>query len=99
MELATRAIASGPEEQTSPQLHNSAARHRLREFGRKKPWIMLDNKSCQRYHLLMLDIQVIDDPPAATVALDPTRSRLLAKMAETASAPGLATGDGPAGVN
>ena len=26
-----------PEEETSPQLHNSAARHRLREFGRKKP--------------------------------------------------------------
>jgi hypothetical protein len=31
-----RAIASGAEEQTSPQLHNSAARHRLREFGRKR---------------------------------------------------------------
>jgi hypothetical protein len=24
-------------QETSPQLHNSAARHRLREFGRKKP--------------------------------------------------------------
>ena len=32
---------------------------------------MLDNKSCQCYHLLMLDIQVIDDPAAATVALEP----------------------------
>src|ERR1700731_2414401 len=29
---------------------------------------MLDNNSCQRYHLLMLDIQVIDDPAAATLA-------------------------------
>src|SRR5260370_23946085 len=52
---------------------------------------MLDNNSCQCYHLLMLDIQVIDDPATATVALEPTRSRLLSEMAEPASAATLAT--------
>jgi DNA-binding transcriptional ArsR family regulator len=39
----------------------------------------------------MLDIQVIDDPSAATVALDPMRSRLLAELAVPASAATLAT--------
>ncbi len=39
----------------------------------------------------MLDIQVIDDPAAATVALEPMRSRLLAELAEPASAATLAT--------
>ncbi|MCY1058239.1 helix-turn-helix domain-containing protein [Nannocystis sp. SCPEA4] len=39
----------------------------------------------------MLDIAVIDDPASATVALDPVRSRLLAELAEPASAAALAT--------
>jgi len=39
----------------------------------------------------MLDIQVIDDPAAATVALGPMRSRLLAELAAPASAATLAT--------
>src|SRR5204863_2389541 len=39
----------------------------------------------------MLDIQVIDDPAAATVALEPVRSRLLSEMALPASAATLAT--------
>jgi DNA-binding transcriptional ArsR family regulator len=39
----------------------------------------------------VLDIQVIDDPAAATVALDPTRSRLLSELAMPASAATLAT--------
>ena len=39
----------------------------------------------------MLDVQVIDDPAAAAVALDPTRSRLLAALAAPASAATLAT--------
>jgi DNA-binding transcriptional ArsR family regulator len=39
----------------------------------------------------MLDIQVIDDPAAATVALDPVRSRLLSELALPASAATLAT--------
>ncbi len=39
----------------------------------------------------MLDIQVIEDPAAATAALAPIRSRLLAELAEPASAATLAT--------
>jgi DNA-binding transcriptional ArsR family regulator len=38
----------------------------------------------------MLDVQVIDDPAAATVALEPVRSRLLAELAQPASAATLA---------
>ena len=38
----------------------------------------------------MLDIQVIDDPAAATVALEPIRSRLLSELAAPASAATLA---------
>jgi len=39
----------------------------------------------------VLDVEVIDDPAAATVALDPIRSRLLSELAEPASASALAT--------
>lgn len=39
----------------------------------------------------MLDVEVIEDPAAATVALDPLRSQLLASLAEPASAATLAT--------
>ncbi|MES2306527.1 MAG: helix-turn-helix domain-containing protein [Gemmatimonadota bacterium] len=39
----------------------------------------------------MLDVQVIDDPAAATVALEPTRSRLLSELASPRSAATLAT--------
>ena len=52
---------------------------------------MLDNNTCQGYHLLVLDIQVIHDPAAATVALGPMRSRLLSELAAPASAATLAT--------
>src|SRR6185312_1510418 len=38
----------------------------------------------------MLDVDVIADPAAATVALDPVRSRLLAELATPASAASLA---------
>jgi DNA-binding transcriptional ArsR family regulator len=38
----------------------------------------------------MVGLEVIDDPAAATVALDPVRSRLLAELAEPASAATLA---------
>jgi hypothetical protein len=38
----------------------------------------------------MLDVQVIDDPAAATVALEPVRSRLLSELASPASAAVLA---------
>ncbi|KUI29980.1 helix-turn-helix domain-containing protein [Mycobacterium sp. GA-2829] len=39
----------------------------------------------------MLEVEVIADPSAAVVALDPVRSRLLAELAEPASAAALAT--------
>ena len=39
----------------------------------------------------MIDIEVISDPAAATVALDPIRSQLLAELAEPASAATLAS--------
>lgn len=38
----------------------------------------------------MIDLEVIDDPAVATVALDPVRCRLLAELAEPASAAALA---------
>ncbi|MFN3513763.1 MAG: helix-turn-helix domain-containing protein [Phenylobacterium sp.] len=38
----------------------------------------------------MLDLDVIDDPAAATAALDPIKARLLAELAEPASAAALA---------
>jgi DNA-binding transcriptional ArsR family regulator len=38
----------------------------------------------------VLDVEVIDDPAAAVVALDPVRARLLAELAEPASASALA---------
>ncbi len=55
------------------------------------PSFSIDNKYCQWYHPAMLDIQVIDDPAAATVALEPIRSRLLSHMATPVSAATLAT--------
>jgi DNA-binding transcriptional ArsR family regulator len=39
----------------------------------------------------MLEVEVIDDPVAAVVALDPIRSRILSELAEPASAATLAT--------
>lgn len=42
----------------------------------------------------MLDVEVISDPAAAVVALDPIRSRLLAELGEPASAAALAARTG-----
>jgi DNA-binding transcriptional ArsR family regulator len=39
----------------------------------------------------MIDVLVIDDPAAATVALDPVRARLLAELVQPASAAALAS--------
>jgi DNA-binding transcriptional ArsR family regulator len=50
----------------------------------------IDNKSCQGYDPRVLDLHVIDDPAAATVALEPIRSRLLSELAAPASAATLA---------
>jgi DNA-binding transcriptional ArsR family regulator len=55
------------------------------------PDVAIDNKSCQDYHHAMLDVEVIDDPAAAAVALEPVRSRLLSELAQPASAATLAT--------
>jgi DNA-binding transcriptional ArsR family regulator len=52
---------------------------------------IIDKISCQCYRFRMLDVEVIDDPAAATVALEPIRSRLLAELAKPASAATLAT--------
>jgi len=83
---------TGPGQGTPPPwLPNSAARHGLRKLGGEALGLGLDKKSCQAYYLPMIDIQVIDDPAAATVALDPMRSRLLSELAEPASAAALAT--------
>jgi DNA-binding transcriptional ArsR family regulator len=50
----------------------------------------LTNKTVKGTIFVMLDIQVIEDPAAATAALDPMRSRLLAELASPASAATLA---------
>lgn len=51
----------------------------------------IDNFICQRMLVvMMLDVEVIVDPEAATVALHPVRSRLLSELAQPASAAELA---------
>jgi hypothetical protein len=50
----------------------------------------MDNKSCQWSNPAMIDLQVIDDPAAAVVALDPVWARLLAEIVEPGSAASLA---------
>jgi DNA-binding transcriptional ArsR family regulator len=52
--------------------------------------MVIDKKNCQCCNAPMVDIEVIDDPAAATVALEPVRSRLLSELAEPASAATLA---------
>lgn len=51
---------------------------------------LLTKKFVNDEMLLMLDVEVITDPAAAAVALEPVRSRLLAELAEPASAATLA---------
>jgi len=50
----------------------------------------IDKITCQWSTASMLEVEVIEDPAAATVALDPARSRLLAELAQPASAAMLA---------
>ena len=66
-------------------------RGRAKRAPAQNALIRLTIKVVNGYHLLMLDIQVIDDPAAATVALEPMRSRLLSELAAPASAATLAT--------
>lgn len=63
---------------------------RRRVKGPEKPEFRIDNNNCQGYRPCMLDIHVIDDPAAAAIALEPTRSRILAELAAPASAATLA---------
>jgi DNA-binding transcriptional ArsR family regulator len=51
----------------------------------------LTRKVVKLYDYFMLEVEVINDPAVAMVALDPIRSRLLAELAEPASAATLAT--------
>jgi DNA-binding transcriptional ArsR family regulator len=81
-------VALGRRRTTAPQHHNFRGTTSTVEFVRKST---LDNKSCQHYHLVVLDILVIDNPAAATVALEPMRSRLLSELVVPASAATLAT--------
>lgn len=60
-------------------------------MGSGRDALTLDKFSCQGHDVPMIDIQVIDDPAAATAALEPIRSRLLSELASPASAATLAT--------
>ena len=71
-------------------MHEQAIAERITS-EKVKRLLRLDKKSCQWYDLPMFDIQVIDDPAAATVALEPMRSRLLSELTAPASAATLAT--------
>jgi len=61
-----------------------------RRIRRKQARIDLTIKVVKPTIAFVLDIQVIDDPAAATVALEPMRSRLLSELAAPASAATLA---------
>jgi DNA-binding transcriptional ArsR family regulator len=85
-------VSSDPLPEKEPRRNVTIPRHAI-DFANsaEKPASMLDNKNCQCYHDFMLDVQVIDDPAAATVALEPVRSRLLSELIAPASAATLAT--------
>jgi predicted ArsR family transcriptional regulator len=51
---------------------------------------LLDKNCCQRFHGRVHDVEVIAEPRAAIVALDPVRTRLLAQLRQPASAATLA---------
>src|SRR5262245_40020510 len=75
-----------------PPVFSIPARHRVTAISAAK--ILepsLTTKVVNDTISFVLDIQVIDDPAAATVALEPVRSRLLSKMSAPASAATLAT--------
>ena len=82
------ASGRGGELAATPQFCATTSTLHIREKSHRT---LLDKKSCQWYCLLVLDIQVIDDPAAATVALEPTRSRLLSELVVPASAATLAS--------
>lgn len=65
------------------------SRHLVRKPGTDK-FLCLDNKYFRLHTRDMLDIGVIEEPAAAEVSLDPMRARLLAELANPASATTLA---------
>src|SRR5262249_28215270 len=88
LRASVRPAAEGGVLAAISQFRGTPSTPRIRQ---KKPQSMLDNNSCHCYRLFMLDIQVIDDPAAATVALEPMRSRLLSELVAPTSAATLAT--------
>jgi DNA-binding transcriptional ArsR family regulator len=76
-------LVSSREDEAGPEEVFVGIARRAMSWG---PRITLDKKACQYHLLLMLEIQVIHDPAAATVALEPMRSRLLSELATPASA-------------
>jgi DNA-binding transcriptional ArsR family regulator len=55
-----------------------------------KEFVRLDKKRCQCFDRRVLDIEVIDDPAAAAIIVEPVKSQLLAALVEPASAATLA---------
>jgi DNA-binding transcriptional ArsR family regulator len=76
-------LVSSREDEAGPEEVFVGIARRAMSWG---PRTTLDKKACQYHLLLMLEIQVINDPAAATVALEPMRSRLLSELATPASA-------------
>jgi DNA-binding transcriptional ArsR family regulator len=60
------------------------------EFLKKPCYPALTKKVVNGIIVDMIDVEVIDDPATATIALDPVRSRLLSELAQPASAATLA---------
>jgi DNA-binding transcriptional ArsR family regulator len=57
---------------------------------REKPRKRIDKKSCQCQVTGVLEVDVIEEPQAAALALDPLRSRILAALAKPGSAASVA---------
>src|SRR5687767_13759283 len=81
---APRASASGPWRKVRSL--TLAVRMRVQNL---RP-TLLTNFLVKNYDDHVLDVQVIDNPASAMVALDPARSRLLAELSRPASAAALA---------
>jgi hypothetical protein len=75
---------------TPPGRRNSAGTTSTLQIARKRRKRPLTTKVVATTISAVLDIQVIDDPAAATVALEPTRSRLLSELVVPTSAATLA---------
>src|SRR5262249_50724944 len=90
-DLCARRSDQRPGEETSPQLQISAAPHRICKFGGKSLESSLTPKLVNDTISFVIDIQVIDNPAAAALAVEPMGSRPLPELAAPASAATLAT--------